>query len=174
MARMHDRTKARRCAAQVLYTSSIRNIDVNTLIDESLLDCLETPLSDYALSLLRGISDHKEELDAMIGSSSENWAIDRMPLMDLNILRIALFEMNHVEDVPVSVSINEAVELAKDFGGDDNSPKFINGMLGNIARQMEGSEGDALVVVDELDAPCADDAGVDATTEGAKTAEALS
>ena len=168
MARMHDRTKARRCAAQVLYTSSIRNIDVNTLIDESLLDCLETPLSDYALSLLRGISDHKEELDAMIGSSSENWAID------LNILRIALFEMNHVEDVPVSVSINEAVELAKDFGGDDNSPKFINGMLGNIARQMEGSEGDALVVADELDTPCADDAGVDATTEGAKTAEALS
>lgn len=140
MARTHDRTKARRAAAQVLYTSSIRNIEVRTLIDDSLLDCLETPLSDYALLLLDGISDHKAELDERLASVSENWAIDRMPLMDLNILRIALFEMTHVDDVPVSVSINEAVELAKDFGGDDNSPKFINGMLGNIARQMEGVE----------------------------------
>lgn len=140
MARTHDRTKARRAAAQVLYTSSIRNIEVRTLIDDSLLDCLETPLSDYAILLLDGISDHKAELDERLASVSENWAIDRMPLMDLNILRIALFEMTHVDDVPVSVSINEAVELAKDFGGDDNSPKFINGMLGNIARQMEGVE----------------------------------
>lgn len=140
MARTHDRTKARRAAAQVLYTSSIRNIEVRTLIDDSLLDCLETPLSDYALLLLDGISDHKAELDERLASVSENWAIDRMPLMDLNILRIALFEMTYVDDVPVSVSINEAVELAKDFGGDDNSPKFINGMLGNIARQMEGVE----------------------------------
>lgn len=139
MARIHDRTKARRCAAQALYTSSIRNIDVHTLIDQSLLDCLEIPLSDYALMLLDGIEEHRSELDERISSVSENWTIDRMPLMDLNILRIALFEMLYVEDVPISVSINEAVELAKDFGGDDNSPKFINGMLGNIARKMEGA-----------------------------------
>lgn len=138
MARKHDRTKARRSAAQALYTSSIRNIEVSTLIEESLLDCLEEPLTEYALLLLEGVQQHKEALDEQLSKLSENWAIDRMPVMDLNILRIALFEMIHIDEVPISVSINEAVELAKDFGGDDNSPKFINGMLGNIARQMEG------------------------------------
>lgn len=137
MARKHDRTKARRCAAQALYTSSIRNVSVRSLIDTSSLDCLEESLSDYALCILDGVQEHKSALDEQLASLSENWAIDRMPVMDLNILRIALFEMIYVDDVPISVSINEAVELAKDFGGDDNSPKFINGMLGNIARQME-------------------------------------
>lgn len=161
MAFTHDRTRARRAAAQALYTSSIRNIAVADLIDQSALDCLDGTLSDYALQLLSGVQDHKDELDGKLSALSEKWTTERMPVMDLNILRLALFEMLHVDDVPISVSINEAVELAKDFGGDDNSPKFVNGMLGTIARQMEG------------DAAAVEDAAAEvASAEGDGTEEA--
>lgn len=60
-----------------------------------------------------------------------------MPIVDRSILRLAAYEMMYVDDVPVSVSINEAVELAKDFGGEDESPRFVNGVLGRIAKRLE-------------------------------------
>lgn len=103
------------------------------------MTCLESTVSDYAYNLVKGVDEHKAELDERLASISQNWSIDRMPLMDLAILRIALYEMLYVDVVPISVSINEAVEMAKAFGGEDDSPKFINGMLGNIARQIEGT-----------------------------------
>ena len=143
---------------------------MRSLIDGALLDCLEEPLSDYALKLLDGVSDHKDELDSELASLSENWSIERMPVMDLNILRIALFEMKYVDDVPISVSINEAVELAKDFGGEDNSPKFINGMLGNIARQMEGEDVSQAISEDAVESsiePTADPAKDSAADDSA-------
>ena len=71
-------------------------------------------------------------------ATSENWALARMPIVDRSILRLATYEMMYVDDVPTSVTINEAVELAKDFGGEDESPRFVNGVLGRIARSMEG------------------------------------
>jgi N utilization substance protein B len=73
----------------------------------------------------------------MITSTSENWSLERMPLVDLNILRLATFEMLYLDDVPQSVSINEAVELAKNFGGEDDSSRFVNGVLGRIAVIIE-------------------------------------
>ena len=63
-----------------------------------------------------------------------------MPIVDRSILRLATYEMMYVEDVPTSVSINEAVELAKDFGGEDESPRFVNGVLGRIAKRLDGVE----------------------------------
>ncbi len=94
-------------------------------------------MSDYAYSLVKGVEERKDELDGRLSSISKNWSVSRMPLMDLAILRIALYEMLYVDVVPISVSINEAVEMAKEFGGEDDSPKFVNGMLGNVARQLE-------------------------------------
>lgn len=139
MARKHERTGARRSALQVLYSASIRDMSARTLLESNLMDCLDAPLSDYALKLIAGVEDNAEELDGIISGAAKNWTLARMPVMDVAIIRIALFEMLYVDDVPVSVSINEAVELAKRFGGEDDSPKFVNGMLGSVARQMEAS-----------------------------------
>lgn len=69
---------------------------------------------------------------------SENWSLARMPIVDRSILRLATFEMMYIDDVPTSVTINEAVELAKDFGGEDESHRFVNGILGRIAKMLEG------------------------------------
>lgn len=143
MAHQHERTSARKCAAQILYTGSIRNASSIQLLKAGDLSCLDGTVSDYAYSLIEGVEEHQSELDERLASISKNWAIDRMPLMDLAILRIALYEMLYVDAVPISVSINEAVEMAKAFGGEDDSPKFVNGMLGNIARQIEGDEAES-------------------------------
>lgn len=137
MARRHERTDDRRQAAQVLYSGEIRGRDARELLSDDGILCLEKPLTEYSLGLIEGVVDHKGEIDQLLSSTSENWTIDRMPITDLVIMRIAVFEMIHVDDVPISVSINEAVELAKFFGGDDESPRFVNGMLGNIARELE-------------------------------------
>ena len=139
MSRRHERTDARRCAAQILYSGAIRNTSAFDLLEAGTMTCLETAVSDYAYNLVKGVEEHRDELDSKLESISKNWTISRMPLMDLAILRIALYEMLYVDVVPISVSINEAVEMAKEFGGEDESPKFVNGMLGNIARQLEAA-----------------------------------
>lgn len=140
MARRHERTEDRRQAAQVLYSGLIRDKDAKKLLENDGILCLDKPMTDYSFGLVEGVEAHRPEIDERISSTSENWTIDRMPLMDLIIMRIAVYEMLYAEDVPISVSINEAVELAKFFGGDDESPRFVNGMLGNIARSMETEE----------------------------------
>lgn len=140
MAFQHERTKARKCASQMLYSGAIRNMAPIELLNSQGFDCIDEPVSDYAIKLVEGVEEKKPELDERLASSSKNWSIDRMPLMDLAILRLALFEMLYVDEVPISVSINEAVELAKEFGGEDDSPKFVNGILGKIARDIEGAE----------------------------------
>lgn len=139
MARQHERTLSRKGALQVLYTGVIRNDQASRLLEDGSILCLEEPLDDYAVMLVTGVEKHIPEIDERLASISENWSVERMPIMDRNILRLAMFEMLYVDDVPTSVSINEAVELAKEFGGDDDSPRFVNGMLGRIARQMEAA-----------------------------------
>ena len=90
------------------------------------------------LKVSKQFREHRDEIDERLVAVSENWAIDRMPVVDRAILRLATYEMLFVDDVPVSVSINEAVELAKAYGGEDDSSRFVNGVLGRIARTLEG------------------------------------
>jgi N utilization substance protein B len=82
----------------------------------------------YALVLLHGISENVDKIDRLIADAASNWRIERIASTDKNLLRIAIFEMLQMADVPPQVAINEAVEIAKRFAGDD-SPKFINGVL---------------------------------------------
>lgn len=136
-AQQHIRTNSRRCALQVLYQSSILEKDPDQLVEDGNLIDETRGLDDYALSLLRGCAEHRAELDKRIDAASENWALKRMPVVDLMLLRLATYEMVYVDDVPVSVSINEAVNLAKEFGGEDDSPRFVNGILGRIAVMLQ-------------------------------------
>lgn len=98
---------------------------------------LPAPRVDRQLveDLVRGVSQHRAELDEILTRLSRNWRVERMALVDRNIIRIALYELKHVETVPVSVAINEAVELAKRFGAVEGSA-FVNGLLDRAITEL--------------------------------------
>lgn len=92
----------------------------------------------YARTVLLGTEAHLAEIDALIGKYAINWEVPRMPGIDRNILRLAIYEMCFAEDkVSVNVGVNEAVELAKEFGSDESS-RFVNGVLGKLMRDRAG------------------------------------
>ncbi len=156
----HERTRARRAALQILYTSEITESSPADIAEKETYLSDDGVLSDYAEALVHGVAEHRDDIDGQLTATSENWSLARMPIVDRSILRLATYEMLYVEDVPTSVAINEAVELAKDFGGEDESPRFVNGVLGRIAKRLEG---DAASCLPPLVAPQlgGEDAGID-------------
>ena len=134
-----ERTLARKHALQLMYQGEILEKAPRELIENAQLVPETQGLDEYALMLLDGTKEKLEAIDELIDSASDNWTLDRMPVVDRSLLRLTIYEMRYVDDVPVSVSINEAVNLAKEFGGDD-SPRFINGILGRIATQLESEQ----------------------------------
>ena len=143
MSRSHHRTWSRRAALQLLYSAEITGQTIADLLQQNNAIVFESEdkeavsPDEYALVLIRGIEEHQEEIDTMLDSSSDNWSIDRMPIMDRSILRVAVYEMMFQDAIPVSVSIDEAVELAKKYGGEDESHRFVNGVLGQIAKSLK-------------------------------------
>ncbi len=115
-------------------------------LDERLSD-----LKNYTRELALGTDEMVHELDAIIERASENWSVSRMPSVDRNLLRIALFEILCVDDVDTAVAIDECVELAKAYGTDD-SWRFVNGILGKIVRRIDAGEDVLAQAIDELDA----------------------
>lgn len=156
-SKRHERTYARKQAIQVLYQAEILDAPAQGLLDDAASFVDGVKPSGYATMLVLGVEEHAAAIDALLERYSENWAVERMPSVDRAILRLAAFEMACVEEVPVSVSINEAVELAKEFGGEDESPRFVNGMLGRIADYLAENGG---LAGTEADAP-ASEAGDD-------------
>ena len=136
----------------MLYTSEITDESPAAIAEGDRRLEEDGPLPEYALMLVRGVESHRIAIDNHLAATSENWSLARMPIVDRSILRLATFEMMYIDDVPTSVNINEAVELAKDFGGEDESHRFVNGILGRIAKMLEGEEGQ------EADAPSSCDA----------------
>jgi N utilization substance protein B len=123
-----------------MFQSEITGQATETIIDEGLyVEELGLPC-DYTRLLLEGLRAHREKVDTLIASTSENWSLARMPLVDRSILSLATYEMLYCRDVPASVAINEAVELAKCFGGEDSSPRFVNGVLGKIAAHLSAAD----------------------------------
>lgn len=103
----------------------------------ALIGVEEPPSEDvlgYVHTLVEGVQLHHADIDSLIASYADRWAIERMPVIDRNLIRIALFELLWGEDIPVAVAINEAVELAKAFSTED-SGRFVNGLLGRIAER---------------------------------------
>ena len=133
----HPRRLAREAALSLLYSSDIAETDLEEVIENGQYPSDDLEVSEYAESLALGITDHLDEIDEKLASTSENWALDRMPVVDRSILRLAVYEMMYIDEVPISVAINEAVELAKMYGGEDESARFVNGVLGRIARALE-------------------------------------
>jgi N utilization substance protein B len=122
------RTKARKRALDVLYAADLRGVSARVLLNEAVA-AGEEPRG-YTVVLVDGVSDRREEIDAILGRYSEAWTVDRMPAVDRNLLRIAVFEvLSGQVDAPVAVS--EAVTLAGSLSTDD-SPSFVNGVLGKL------------------------------------------
>ena len=160
--RKHDRRRARESALAVLYSSDITETGAMSILEEGSYPDDGISVSEYAEALVAGVSDHAADIDARLAATSENWAVGRMPVVDRAILRIAVYEMLYVDEVPVSVAINEAVELAKMYGGEDDSPRFVNGVLGRIARAEEQAAGQGEQPVEGEPVAAGDDASAQA------------
>lgn len=138
-----NRHLGRIIALQTLYEQELReeagdsNFDVNKVLERNVVRYREM-LSDveFIKQLVAGVIKHAAQLDATLQPVAPEWPIDQIARMDRIVLRIGLYELENEADVPPKVVINEAVELAKAFGG-DNSSKFINGVLGTLLRQRE-------------------------------------
>lgn len=130
------RTRSRAQALQIIFQANVQEIDVYDLLDRADYVLEDGPLSPYAETLSRGVARNRLSIDKLIGGLSENWGINRMPQVDKAIMSIAIYEMFCEPDVDISVSINEAVEISKVFGTED-SPSFINGILGRVSRLMD-------------------------------------
>lgn len=90
----------------------------------------------FSVLIVGGVMDHVEEIDKLISTYATDWPIEQITLVDRNILRIGVYEMSYNSDIPSKVAINEAIEIAKKFGG-ESSGKFVNGVLGAIYKQLE-------------------------------------
>jgi len=142
---MGKRRRARELAVQVLFHLEFSPDDPSEVFD-LICENFEAPESirEFSKMLVLGVCNKKDRLDWAISQSSKNWRIDRMTRLDRSILRLAVFEMMFVPDVPPKVSLDEAVEIGKIFGSED-SGRYINGVLDHIyntiiKEQSEGAE----------------------------------
>ena len=149
---MGSRRRARILALQTLYAIEFGEHDLDEALkhmrvranqpasneaDLSELVHGNDDVQGFASTLVRGVMSHLEDIDDLVGQCSTNWKMGRMALIDRNILRMAIFELQHVEDVPPRVTLNQAVEIAKQYGTED-SGAFINGILDRIASLATG------------------------------------
>lgn len=129
---MRARTKARKLALDVLYQAELRGVDANVVLAE--LGERSGPVGTYARELVDGVLANSNEIDATIAGLAKDWSLDRMPAIDRNLLRIAVFEISDQGEIPPGVAISEAVALATELSTAE-SPGFINGVLGALAKQ---------------------------------------
>lgn len=132
-----NRNEARELIMQLLFQMEAQNEFNIESKEKYLQDKGELKLQkSYVNRVVDAILDNKQKIDETIEKSSANWKINRMSKVDLAITRLAVAELMYIEDIPTSVSINEAINLAKKFGADESS-KFINGLLGKVAQTIE-------------------------------------
>ena len=127
---MGARTKARKRALDVLYESAQRGTPALETL-KARIALADPPVPEYAVSLVEGVEQHRERIDELLATYSEGWTLERMPPVDLAILRIGVHELLWCDDVPDHVALSEAVELATTLSTDE-SPRFVNGLLARL------------------------------------------
>ncbi len=151
----YNRRVGRECALKMLYALKLEReqVDPGRLLDSfwdnfrfaddalgEPLDSIEEPLATstriFAETLVKGVVEYRSVLDRKISEVAKNWSLERMTPVDLSILRMSAYELLFLPEIPVSVSINEAIEIAKRYGTEE-SAAFINGLLDKIARNVE-------------------------------------
>jgi len=133
---MRKRTKARECALQILYQIDITRNDYSCCLDDfwQTKEKVDDSVAEFANLLVKGTIENKKEIDKIISGYATNWNIDRMAIVDRNVMRLATYELLFLKDIPPKVSINEAVDIAKKYG-DIDSGKFVNGILDKISKE---------------------------------------
>ena len=134
------RREGRELALQTLYALDLNPVASNDLLRQ-LRENAQVPSTarDFAEELVKGVAANREAIDGKIVTQSKNWTISRISRVDLNILRIAFFELLFRSDIPKNVTINEAIEVAKKFGTEE-SPAFVNGILDEAAASLPDKE----------------------------------
>jgi len=124
------RRKSRINAVILLYQRDLLGKDIDKIIENNLISGRK--YDNFTLKLSRGVEKNKKNIDNMIKKVVENWTLERIAIIDRNILRVAIYEMFYEEDIPLKVSVDEAIEIAKTMGQKEDTPKFVNGVLGKI------------------------------------------
>ena len=140
MARV-ARRQARLRALDVLYEADVLRRDVRAHLERVEADEHADDIDAFARALVLGIAEHAGEIDAVIAEHARGWRVERMPVIDRNVLRLAVYELLFEPDVPAAVAIDEAVELAKLLSTED-SPRYVNGVLSGVLR-AQGNDGGA-------------------------------
>jgi N utilization substance protein B len=127
------RSKARKRALDVLYAADVRSVAPAVVLGEvqAEREAAHGAMNAYTAELVAGVGEHRPRIDELIATYAQGWEIDRMPAIDRNLLRIGIFEVLWGTEVPDGVAVSEAVELAAEISTDE-SPKFVNGVLGRI------------------------------------------
>lgn len=136
---MSARSKARKQSLDLLYEADIRKVDLLQLMTER--DLLDEgpdvrPIREFTRELISGVSEHKRKIDELITTYAQGWDMDRLPAVDRNILRLAIFEIVWSSELPDAVAIDEALTLAKELSTEE-SAGYIHGVLGRIASIKE-------------------------------------
>ncbi len=129
---MAARSKARKRALDFLFESEVRAVEATATLDQRVL-AGEPPVHPYTVELIRGVAEHRARIDELIADYAEGWTLERMPAVDRNVLRIGVLEVLWRDDVPDAVAVSEAMHLVRDLSTDE-SPNFVNGVLGAIVR----------------------------------------
>jgi N utilization substance protein B len=133
---MGARRRGREAALQILFAIDSTGVEIELALREHFAFLAATfEGREYAEELARGVSANAPAIDEMLRKVSEHWRLERMPRVDRNILRLSAYELMFLPDVPRRVTLNEAIELAKRYGG-EGSPGFVNGVLDRIASEM--------------------------------------
>ena len=130
---MVSRRETRRIAIDILYQADVTGTPPDRVLDDW-STVREVP--PFAAELVRGVGEHEPDVDLVLEEHSEGWAVHRMPALDRTILRVAVYELRYRPDVPRGAAISEAVEAANELSTED-SGRFVNGVLGRIARELE-------------------------------------
>ncbi len=143
---MRRRTRGREAALHALYQIDLTQDSPDEILQRFWKDSgssLGTAVRSFAEQLVRGVVEHRSVLDRLINEASLHWSVERMSIIDRNILRLAVFELMCMPEIPPKVSINEAIELAKIYG-EEGSPAFINGLLDPVSKGLASKHaGDA-------------------------------
>jgi len=132
---MSARGKARKRALDILFASELRSEDPVVALDRAIAEG-EGPTNDYTAVLVRGVVEHQARIDGLLSTYAQGWSLQRMPAVDRNVLRLGVWEVLYAEDVPDPVAVSEAMNLVRDLSTDE-SPAFVNGVLGGIVRDKE-------------------------------------
>jgi N utilization substance protein B len=135
------RSRARKRALDVLYAAELRHESAVDALARA-VDSGEGPSNPYTVLLVHGVVDHQARIDELLTEYSQGWALNRMPAVDRTALRIGVFELLWADDVPDAVAVDEAVSLVRELSTDD-SPAFVNGVLGAMLREKDHIGGSA-------------------------------